>query len=95
MGKIKARECQNVEYKRSWQDKYLEWICGFANAQGAEMYIWVDDDHKVVGLEPCTTYHIAVISLERNQVFGGSEISFTTLEEVENEEDLEVTDFNS
>jgi ATP-dependent DNA helicase RecG len=51
MGKIKARESQNVEYKRCWQDKYLEWICGFANAQGAVMYFGVDDDHKVVGLE--------------------------------------------
>ena len=51
MGKIKARECQNVEYKSSWHDKYLEWICGFANAQGAVMYFGVDDDHKVVGLE--------------------------------------------
>ena len=51
MGKINTRECQNVEYKRSWQDKYLEWICGFANAQGAVMYFGVDDDHEVVGLE--------------------------------------------
>ena len=38
MSKMKARECQNVEYKTSWHDKYLEWICGFANAQGAVMY---------------------------------------------------------
>lgn len=51
MGKIKARESQNVEYKRCWQDKYLEWICGFANAQGAVMYFGVNDDHEVVGLE--------------------------------------------
>ena len=48
---MKARECQNVEYKTSWHDKYLEWICGFANAQGAVMYFGVDDDHNVVGLE--------------------------------------------
>ena len=34
MSKIKPKECQNVEYKRSWHDKYLEWVCGFANAQG-------------------------------------------------------------
>lgn len=33
MSKIMARECQNVEFKTSWHDKYLEWICGFANAQ--------------------------------------------------------------
>ncbi len=37
MSKIKPRECQNIEYKGNWHDKYLEWICGFANAQGAAM----------------------------------------------------------
>ncbi len=38
MSKISTKECQNVEYKCSWQDEYLKWICGFANAQGAVMY---------------------------------------------------------
>ena len=47
MTKIKARESQNVEYKSSWHDKYLEWICGFANAQGAVMYFGVNNDHEV------------------------------------------------
>ncbi len=28
-------ESQNIEYKESWRDEYLKWICGFANAQGA------------------------------------------------------------
>ena len=51
MSKMKARECQNVEYKTSWHDKYLEWICGFANAQGAAMYFGVNDDHEVVGID--------------------------------------------
>ena len=51
MSKIKARECQNVEYKSSWHDEYLKWICGFANAQGAVMYFGVDNDHEVIGLE--------------------------------------------
>ena len=51
MSKMKARECQNVEYKTSWHDKYLEWICGFANAQGAVMYFGVNDDHEVVGID--------------------------------------------
>ena len=51
MSKIRPRESQNVEYKRSWQDEYLKWICGFANAQGAVMYFGVDDDHEVVGLK--------------------------------------------
>ena len=24
-------EQQNIEYKQSWHDDYLKWICGFAN----------------------------------------------------------------
>lgn len=36
-------ENQNVEYKESWRDEYLKWICGFANAQGGILYIGVDD----------------------------------------------------
>ena len=27
-------EAQNIEWKSSWRDEYLAWICGFANAQG-------------------------------------------------------------
>ena len=34
-------ENQNVEYKESWQDKYLEWICGYANAKGGTLYIGI------------------------------------------------------
>lgn len=51
MAKIKARESQNVEYKSSWHDEYLKWICGFANAQGAVMYFGVNNNHEVIGLE--------------------------------------------
>ena len=32
-------ESQNIEYKESWRDEYLKWICGFANAQGGTIYI--------------------------------------------------------
>ena len=27
-------ENQNIEYKSSWRDEYLKWVCGFANAGG-------------------------------------------------------------
>ena len=50
MSKITAKECQNVEYKRSWKDEYLKWICGFANAQGATIFFGVDDDLELHGL---------------------------------------------
>jgi ATP-dependent DNA helicase RecG len=47
-------ESQNIEWKLSWQDEYLKWICGFANAQGGRIYIGKDDDGQVVGLANST-----------------------------------------
>ena len=41
-------EQQNIEYKSSWHDNYLKWICGFANAQGGRIYIGKDDAGEVV-----------------------------------------------
>ena len=43
-------ENQNIEYKESWRDEYLKWICGFANARGGRIYIGVRDDGKIVGI---------------------------------------------
>ena len=44
-------ESQNIEYKQSWRDEYLKWICGFANAQGGTIFIGVNDDGSVCGVE--------------------------------------------
>jgi ATP-dependent DNA helicase RecG len=44
-------EQQNIEYKSSWHDDYLKWVCGFANAQGGRIYIGKDDNGAVVGVE--------------------------------------------
>lgn len=44
-------ESQNVEYKQSWKDEYLKWICGFANAQGGTLYIGIDDNGSVCGVK--------------------------------------------
>lgn len=43
-------EQQNIEYKQSWHDDYLKWVCGFANANGGAIHIGKDDDGKVVGI---------------------------------------------
>lgn len=43
-------EDQNIEYKQSWRDEYLKWVCGFANATGGKIYIGVDDNGQVVGV---------------------------------------------
>ena len=44
-------ESQNIEWKESWRDEYLKWICGFANAQGGKIYIGVNDQGEVIGVE--------------------------------------------
>ena len=44
-------ESQIIEYKESWRDEYLKWICGFANAQGGRILIGVNDKKEVVGVE--------------------------------------------
>ncbi|MDR2065671.1 MAG: putative DNA binding domain-containing protein [Prevotellaceae bacterium] len=41
-------EQQNIEYKSSWHEEYLDWICGFANAQGGKIYIGKDDNGNVI-----------------------------------------------
>ena len=43
-------ESQNIEWKESWRDEYLKWICGFANAQGGKIYIGTRDDGTVIGV---------------------------------------------
>lgn len=40
-----------------------------------------DNSYRITGLESDTEYHVAVISVERNQLFGYSEKTFTTLSE--------------
>ncbi len=32
-------EHQHIEWKSSWRDEYLKWICGFANGQGGSLVI--------------------------------------------------------
>ena len=44
------KENQNIEFKQSWRDEYLKWICGYANAQGGTLFIGLDDNGTVVGV---------------------------------------------
>ena len=44
-------ESQNIEYKENWRDEYLKWVCGFANANGGKIYIGVNDNREIVGID--------------------------------------------
>jgi ATP-dependent DNA helicase RecG len=51
MGGLSGQESQSVEWKWSWQDEFLKWLCGYANTDGGTIYIGVNDDGYVVGLK--------------------------------------------
>ena len=44
------QESQHTEWKETWRDDYLRWVCGFANAQGGRLLPGVNDKGAVVGL---------------------------------------------
>ena len=44
------KESQHIEWKESWRDEYLKWICGFANADGGMLIIGRNDKGVVTGL---------------------------------------------
>ncbi len=45
------KENQHIEFKTSWRDEYLKWICGYANADGGILYIGKDDNSSIVGIQ--------------------------------------------
>lgn len=45
------QESQSIEWKWSWQDEFLKWLCGYANTDGGTLNIGVNDDGYLVGLE--------------------------------------------
>ena len=44
------QESQHTEWKETWRDDYLRWVCGFANAQGGRLLLGMNDKGAVVGL---------------------------------------------
>ena len=61
-------ESQNTEYKSAWHDEYLDWVCGFANAQGGKIYIGKDDNGKTIGLSNYKTLMESIPNKIKNQL---------------------------
>jgi ATP-dependent DNA helicase RecG len=45
------KENQNIEFKESWRDEYIKWICGFANASGGILVIGKNDKGIVTNVD--------------------------------------------
>ncbi len=48
---MRTSESQTIEFKTSWRDEYLKWICAFANTNGGKLLIGVDDNGVPVGVK--------------------------------------------
>ncbi len=48
-------ESQHTEWKQTWRDEFLKWICGFANAEGGVLEIGRADDGTPVGVTDAQT----------------------------------------
>ncbi|NND77872.1 MAG: transcriptional regulator [Flavobacteriales bacterium] len=44
-------ESQHIEWKQSWRDEYLKWICAFANTDGGTLFIGKDNNGEVKHLD--------------------------------------------
>lgn len=49
--RISEQESQTVEWKWSWREDYMKWLCAYANTDGGILNIGVNDDGYVVGIE--------------------------------------------
>lgn len=47
---MNLKESNTIELKQSWQDKYLNTICAFANTDGGAIYVGIDNNGKVTGV---------------------------------------------
>jgi len=50
------KESQTTEFKSTWRDEYLKIICAFANTEGGQLIIGVDDKGKVIGIKNSKNY---------------------------------------
>jgi len=64
------KENQNIEWKASWRDEYIKWICGFANAAGGTLVIGKNDKGVVNGLhwDGVPVPHLSAESLDEKAV---------------------------
>ncbi len=69
-------ESQNIEYKQSWHDEYLKWVCGFANAcfRANMIEAWGSGIHRII--ESCQAEGFPAPTIE--EATGGMQITLWT-----------------
>ncbi|MDO8539958.1 MAG: putative DNA binding domain-containing protein [Opitutaceae bacterium] len=58
-------ENQHIEWKETWRDEFLKWICGFANAEGGVLVVGRNDAGQPIGVKDAAIdYTPGDVSLE-------------------------------
>jgi len=48
---ISQGENEQVEFKRLWKDEHLKTLCAFANTNGGNMLVGIEDDKTITGVK--------------------------------------------
>ncbi len=75
----KMTENQTVEWKASWRGEYLQWVCGFANAQGGMIEAWGRGIEKV--MQACNEHGLPQPILRYEKL--GLRVEFEYLSKIE------------
>lgn len=49
--KLQTTESQTTEFKQLWKDEYIKTISAFTNSDGGKLFVGVDDDGNIVGID--------------------------------------------
>lgn len=77
------KENQNTEWKQSWCNEYLKWVCGFANAEGGKLVIGRDDERRTYNQRNAQVPHQLPYFPDRDPLLCGyrdAEIPFSLLQ---------------
>lgn len=80
-------ESDSIEWKESWHEQYLKWICGFANARGGILSIGINDNGEVVGVSNARKLMEDIPNMVRDSLHLIVDVS---LHEVDGKEYLEI-----
>ena len=61
-------ESEMSEWKASWRDEYLKWLCAYAYNDGGKLYIGVNDDGYVIGLKDVRKLQESIPNIIRNKL---------------------------
>lgn len=70
--KVLVKECQNAEFKQSWQDEYLKWICTFANTESGSLFVGVDDKSYALFMQGRTWDSVPVPGISAKELDHGA-----------------------